>query len=312
MYKYALLFFVFLLHANENAKYMGSLLCDPPTVVPYGHFVIRNLLFFDDHRGVYRSDWESSSRIDSYNALQYQLQSFFGLGSFFDISFSPRFYGSYKGRYAYCNTGDLTAGLDFQMLEDTRFSFLPGIKFAVREVFPLGNYQLFDLKRGDMEKTGSGCFSTQLALFLYKRYQLSSNWFLNTTIQMQYQINSSVTVKEFHAYGGGFGTQGKMFVGNAWQSLIDLQLFYKKATSCSLDVLYEHQDTSTFYGYPGLNFFGKHCRTHQPSSERVSLAPSFSYQFPTQIGLMAGSWFSVCGRNSERFVQYILNVFYIY
>lgn len=261
---------------------MGSLLCDPPTVVPYGHFVIRNLLFFDDHRGVYRSDWESSSRIDSYNALQYQLQSFFGLGSFFDINFSPRFYGSYKGRYAYCNTGDLTAGLDFQMLEDTRFSFLPGIKFAVREVFPLGNYQL------------------------------SSNWFLNTTIQMQYQINSSVTVKEFHSYGGGFGTQGKMFVGNAWQSLIDLQLFYKKATSCSLDVLYEHQDASTFYGYPGLNFFGKHCRTHQPSSERVSLAPSFSYQFPTQIGLMAGSWFSVCGRNSERFVQYILNVFYIY
>lgn len=311
VYKYTLLFFCFFLSANENAKYMGSLLSEPPTAVPYGHFVIRNFLFFDGHKGVYNSNWESSSRPDSYNSIQYQLQTFFGLNSFFDISLSPRFYFKHKGRYAYCNTGDLIAGLDFQLLEEEKFSFLPGIKFAVREVFPLGNYQLFNLKKGDMEKTGSGIFSTQLALFLYKGYRLNSNWFLNTTIEMQYQINSSVIVKGFHAYGGGLGANGELLVGNSWRSLVNLKLFYK-TFSCSLDALYEHHDSSTFYGYSGLNFFGRHSGTGQPSSERVSLAPSLAYQFPSQIGLMVGGWFSVCGRNTEQFHQYITNVFYIF
>lgn len=168
MHKLIFFFFVLSLHANENAKYMGSLLCDPPTAIPYRHFVIRNFLFFDDHRGIYQNNWESSSRKDSYNSIQYQLQGFFGLNSFFDISLSPRFYFSHQGRYAYANTGDLIAGLDFQLLEDEKFPFLPGIKFAVREVFPLGHYQIFNVKRGDMEKTGSGCFSTQLALFFIR------------------------------------------------------------------------------------------------------------------------------------------------
>lgn len=312
MYKYALLFFAFILHANENAKYVGSLLSDPPTAVPYSHFVIRNFLFFDDHKGIYKNNWESSSRADSYNSFQYQLQTFFGLSSFFDISVSPRFYCTYKGRYAYCNSGDLAVGLDFQLLEDDRFTFLPGIKFAVREVFPLGHYKLFNLKRGNMEKTGSGCFSTQLALYFYKEYCLSSNWLLSTTIEMEYQINSPTSVKGFHAWGGGFGANGKLLVGNSWRSLIDLQLFYGQAISGFLDVLYEHQDSSTFYGHPGLNFFGRHCEASQASSERVSLAPGIVYQFPSQVGLMVGSWFSVCGRNAEQFAQYVGNVFYIY
>ena len=129
---------------------------------------------------------------------------------------------------------------------------------------------------------------------------------------MQYQINSSVTVKGFHAYGGGFGTYGKLLVGNAWRSLVNWQLFYRKGLSCALDVLYEHQDAATFYGYPGLNFFGRYCKTSQPSSERVSLAPSVAYQFPSQVGLMVGSWFSICGRNAEQFIQYIANVFYVF
>ncbi|MBI3508505.1 MAG: hypothetical protein HY069_02560 [Chlamydiia bacterium] len=176
----------------------------------------------------------------------------------------------------------------------------------------MGNYQLFDLKRGDMEKTGSGCFSTQLALFFYKGYRFSQNWSFSTILEMQYQINSAVTVKGFHAYGGGFGTDGKLLVGNAWRALANLQAFYGKPFSLSLDVLYEHYDGSIFYGHPGLNFFGRPCNTRQPSSERVSLAPSITYQFPSQVGVMVGSWLSICGRNAEQFIQYVANVFYIF
>ncbi len=307
-----LILFVLFLHASgnaENVKYMGSLLSDPPTAIPCGKFVVRNFLFFDDHRGIYNEDWESGSRDDSYHSFQYQLQGFFGLNSFFDVSLSPQVYFNYGGRYAYYNVGDLTAGLDFQLLEE---DVLPGIKFAVREVFPLGHYHLFNLKRGEMEKTGSGCFSTQLALFLYKGYRLSCNWFLNTTFQAQYQINSAVDVKGFHAHGGGFGAQGKVLVGNAWQALADVQLFYKEATVFSLDALYEHHDASTFFGHPGLDFFGRHIRIGQLSSERISLAPSFAYQFHSGVGIMVGSWFSLCGRNAQQFTQYVANLFYLY
>lgn len=312
MYKYFLLFSIFLLHAAENEKFVGSLLSAPPTAIPCGHFIIRNILFYDDHRAIYQHNWKSNDRKDCYHSIQYQLQSYFGLNSFFDISLSPRFYITHKGRYAYCNIGDLIVGMDFQLLEDKTISFLPGIKFAVREVFPMGNYQLFNVKRMEMEKTGSGCFSTQVALFLNKGYILSSNWFINTTIELQYQINSPINVRGFHSYGGGFGSQGKLLVGNEWQSLLNVQFFYSNGIVLSLDALYEHHDASLFYGNPGLNFFGKRCKRHQPSSERVSIAPSVAYQFPSNIGIMVGSWFSLCGRNSEKLGQYIANLFYLY
>lgn len=315
MRKLVLLLFAILLHANPNGpsgKYIGSLLCDPPTAIPYGRFLLRNFLSFDDHEGIYENNWTGHSRPDCYNSYQYQFQGFFGLNSFFDLSLSSRVYFTHKGRYAYCNTGDLVAGLDFQLLEEEKISFLPGIKWAVREVFPLGNYRLFNPKRGSMEKTGSGCFATQMALFFYKGYTLSCDWMVSTTIELQYQINSPVTAKGFHAYGGGFGANGKILVGNAWQSLMNVQLFYRQSIVLSLDALYEHQDGSNFYGYPGLSLFSKACKTHWPSSERVSLAPSFTYQFPSQMGIMIGSWFSVCGKSAEQFVQYMANLFYLY
>lgn len=310
MTRYLLFFFAICLHANQNAKYMGSLLSDPPTAIPYGHFVIRNLTSFDDNRGLYLNNWNSTSRKDSYNSIQNKLEFFFGLNTFFDLSLSTQFFFNYKGRYAYSNVGDITAGLDVQLLDE--LSTFPGIKFAVREVFPLGNYQLFNAKKGDIEKTGSGSFSTQLALFFYKGIPIHSNWLLNTILQVQYQINAPVTVKGFHCYGGGLGTNGKLLVGNAWEVLAGLQLFYKNAFIFSLDALYEHQDGSDFYGYPGLNFFGGYSLPQYPSSERVSLAPSFAYQFPFGLGIMFGSWITLTGRNTEQFTQYILNLFYVY
>ncbi|EKE08021.1 MAG: hypothetical protein ACD_17C00394G0004 [uncultured bacterium] len=306
-----LLAFAFPLQAY-NAKSMGSLLSDPPTAISYRHFVVRNFLFFDGHRGIYESHWQNSSRKDSYHSYRYQFQGFFGLNDFFDVSLFSQFYFNNQGRYAYCNVGDLTVGLDFQLLEDDRYLFFPGIKFAVREIFPLGHYQLFNPKRAEMEKTGSGCFSTQFALFLYKQYLFFPNWLLSTTLAMQYQFNSWVSVKGLHSYGGGFGTNGKIWVGHSWQSLVNMQIFYKNSLFFSLDGLYEHMDASPFYGHPGLSFYGTYCNTHQPSSERVSLAPSLGYQCPSGIGIMIGNWFSLCGRNAEQFSQYAANLFYIF
>jgi hypothetical protein len=93
---------------------------------------------------------------------------------------------------------------------------------------------------------------------------------------------------------------------------VDVQLFYGQSIIFSLDLLYEHQNASIFYGHPGLDFIGKHSDPNQPSSERVSVAPSFAYQFPSQVGIMVGSWISLSGRNVEQFIQYIANVFYIF
>src|SRR5689334_17415060 len=75
-YNFAIIsvFFSFYLHPNVDQKYMGSLLSDPPVAIPYGHFVLRNFLFYDNHQGVYQSNWSRSSRIDSYNSIQYELQ----------------------------------------------------------------------------------------------------------------------------------------------------------------------------------------------------------------------------------------------
>lgn len=302
--------FVGLLGAYENITHIGSFLAGPPVAVPLGHFLFYNTLLFEEHSGLYSSQWEGYDRLDAYYSVENRFESFVGLSAFCDCHFAFKALFNYKGRYAYGNVGDLLFGLDFQLLEENRW--FPGLKFSVNEVFPLGNYEYFNIKRGYMEKTGSGAFSTQFALFLSKNYALYPNWTLSSIGKLQYQVSSPITAEGFHSYGGGFGSKGKLLIGNAFEALVSLGLLYQNRILFFLDTLYEHQDSFSFYGYPGFNLYGRRPDPDLPSSERISLAPSITYQFPSQFGLKLGSWFSLYGRNSERFMQFGLQLFYAY
>ena len=42
-----------------------------------------------------------------------------------------------------------------------------------------------------------------------------------------------------------------------------------------------------------------------PSSIQLSLAPAIEYNWSSQLGVIAGSWFTIAGRNSTRFTSVV-------
>jgi hypothetical protein len=46
----------------------------------------------------------------------------------------------------------------------------------------------------------------------------------------------------------------------------------------------------------------------QPSCIQVGLAPAIEYNFSDEVGLIAGSWFTILGRNSYQIVSAIASV----
>jgi hypothetical protein len=221
------------------------------------------------------------------------------------------FYNRTSGQQ-YFNSGDLTVGLDFQLMAADFTPYFPGIKLAVREVFPTGNFQYFHPRKLSTDQTGTGTFATQFDLVFYKVFHLWELHWLSTTFSAQYTVNTPVNVHGFNTYGGGFGTNGKALPGNSFQGIVSFELTLSRNWVLALDSVYTQTNVTEFFGIPGIFFGGTFADVGKPSSEQLSFAPAIEYNFSGHFGVIAGCWLSVLGRNSAEFRSGVVNFDYTY
>ena len=157
-----------------------------------------------------------------------------------------------------------------------------------------------------------GTFGTQFDLVLYKIFHLYELHWLSATFSAQYTVNTPVNVHGFNAYGGGFGTRGKVLPGNQLQAILSFELTLTQRWALALDSVYTHTDMDQFYGMPGISLLGSFARSSRSSSEQLSFAPAIEYRIGHQFGLIAGGYFSAIGRNSVEFRSGVLNFAYLW
>jgi hypothetical protein len=100
--------------------------------------------------------------------------------------------------------------------------------------------------------------------------------------------------------------------GNNLQGIASFELSLSKNWALALDNVYTHTDTTQFFGTPGITFDGELSKDKNPSIEEFSMAPAIEYNFSSHFGMIAGCWFSVCGRNSTEFRSGVINIDYTY
>jgi hypothetical protein len=284
----------------ESPWFTGTLIVPQPTVIAYGSFLLENYLYFTTNTGSYNNHWSSTSSAHNFFSFNPQFFYYFGLTPWCDINIVPQFFYNSTNGQSSCHFGDLTIGLGFQILQPDYTPYFPGIKLAIREVFPTGKYQNLNANKLNTDVSGAGTFATQFNLILYQVYHLWKNHWLSFTASGQYQLNSATNIQGTSVYGKGAGTA---LPGNSFQGIVSFEFSLTQNWVLAIDNVYTHTDATQVYNgtVGGL-----------PSSEQFSFAPAIEYNFNSSFGLIAGCWFSAFGRNSAEFRSGVVNIEYTY
>lgn len=298
--------------AKEEPWLTGSLIAPLGRVVPYGDFMVRSYLYAIAQVGRYNQNREPISQDRNFYTLNAQFPFFWGLTPWCDLNIIPQlvYQTTYSQHYFY--TEDLTVGLDFQLLEPTHTPYFPGIKLALREIFPTGNFEYFHPRKLGTDQTGEGAFGTEFDLVLYQVFHLGALHWLSLTWSGQCTIYTPVNVHGFNSYGGGFGASGKVCPGNQFKTVGSFELTLNQNWAVALDAVYIYREESEFFGRAGITFEQVYAPKGVPSSDQFSLAPAIEYNFNDHLGWIAGCWFSVFGRNSVEFRSGVMNIQYTY
>lgn len=288
--------------------FTGPLLTPSGHVIPVGHFNIEPYIFATETIGAYNSHWKSHSvtKAWSINAtVPVQIGIFKGV----DLLIDPQmFYNTTRDQHS-TRFGDFLLGFDIQILADKPGKWWPAIKITLQEKFPTGKYQHGVPNKLGTDLVGGGSFNSGILLVFSHLYHIYCAHYLNLRLAFNYNIPAPVHVRGFNAYGGGFGTCGKVHPGKSFITLFGLEYSLTQQWALAFDADYTHFDKNHFSGTPGtITKGGLPASVVAPSTEQFSLAPAIEYNFNANVGLIVGPWFTIAGRNSAQFVSWVAAV----
>lgn len=278
----------------------GPLLCPSGHVIPQGHINFEPYLFGTAIVGLYDSHWHTQSlpnfySITSLSPIQY------GLPGRFDIQVVPQFSWNHTNGASHWVINDLPLILDFQLLFDKPGYFWPAIKLAFSVTAPIGKYDKLSLKDLGTDAGGGGTWHPTVSIVFAKLFTFNPTHFLSTRFFCGYTFPNSAHLKGLNVYGGDPTTHGTVHPGNSLTAIAALEYTWSPHWAFACDFQYLHQNKTRFHGDTLAPVGG-------PSLEEFSIAPAFEYNWSAYVGMIAGVWFSLAGRNTAEFVSGVVAV----
>jgi len=280
----------------------GPLFTQSGEVVQIGHFNIEPTVFYTTRYARYNKDWKSIA-IPKFNQVNYLAFIKIGIQEKIALSCTPQGFHNITKGVSSDGFGDLPIGFDFQLLEDREGQ--PPVKISVIETIPFGKYKELDPDKLGTDSIGLGTFSTQIMLATCNLFKFSETNYLSTCANFFVVFPQPVHVKGFNAYGGDHSTSGKVYPGTTFNFYCSAEYTLTENWALALDVLSLYALETDFRGYSDKP-------VGSPSSVQISLAPAIEYNFSKSLGIIAGSWFTVAGRNSTSFWSAAAAINYFY
>ncbi len=291
--------------------FTGPLITPTAEVVTLGHWDFEPYVYVTSNYGVYDHHWNLHTGGHAITVLS-QFPVWVGLTSFMDISFLPQFNSRFKNGLSSTQIGDVQITLDFQLVTATPTNYLPGIKFAITETFPTGPYENLSPSKDGVDIGGGGLYQTEFEIVASRQFAITPCHYLSLRTAFLYNFAPPSHVRGFHSYGGGFGADGKIKIGDqfTWLSSFEYNIGIHWALACDLQFLYSK--SSSFSGKIGELSNGQPANIALPAGYQWSLAPAIEYNVNQNIGMIAGAWGSFAGKNSPAFLSgvFALNIYY--
>ncbi len=287
-----------------TAWFTGPLLCPSYSAVPAGSYNIEPYIFVNTIGGNYDSSWtrvSTQTLISAYYSILAQI----GLTSYFNVSITPQFFYQSLGPSSSANIGDLPVEAYFIVLNEDLNGIRPGITIGLKASVPLGRYKNLSPGDASTQAVGSGSWKPAMSFVIGKQIHIKDIHFLTLRAYFNSQFQNRFNVDGFHAYGGGYETKGQITLGAQFTTIASFEYSFSRHGVFALDIQYQHNNKSSFKGNAGYTdpIFRKLLPpSNAPSSEQLSLAPALEYNFNANVGLIAGVWFTVAGRNAQAFI----------
>lgn len=276
--------------------FTGSLLTNPVETTPPGIVNLEPFFYFTTYTGSYNEHWKHISTENFYSASIVPY-CWIGITSFLDFELQPQFFYQFTDNAHSYQIGDLPIEIGLQLSKSSEDNSNPNIRFSLNASIPIGKYNNLDPKKLKTDSVGSGSWLPGATLAIGRIFQCSKTRFFAPELAISYIIPTRVHVKNANAYGGGKGTYGTIYPGTIFSCDLNFEYNLTKNWAFAMDMYYEHTNQTKFSGTNYVDSIGF------PSSEQFSLAPAIEYNWSVNLGLIAGVWFTVAGRNSDRFLS---------
>lgn len=285
----------------------GPLLAPSGHVVPPGNINYEPYFYWSQVGGGYNAEWHN---VNKPNFWQLNIQPTFQCGLFAqtEFDFAPQVFwnetlGESLWRYA-----DWPCSIGLQLLGDKPGKWWPATKLKLNFNIPFGKYQDLNPKKLGTDIGGSGTWAPGLGLVFSRLFHWGGVHFLAARWYFAYTMPTPVFVKGFNNYGGGFHTHGRVYPGHNFTTDLGFEFTMSQSWALALDVFYAHTNKTRFKGRTGISAPGVPAVVGGPSQETVSLAPALEYNWNDRIGIIGGPWFTIAGRNSSKFIQWIFAI----
>ncbi|WP_194846863.1 hypothetical protein [Candidatus Neptunochlamydia vexilliferae] len=261
--------------------------------------------------GFYDSDWSIKNETDLwsiYNYLDLQL----GFNSVLGMEFIGSWTNNFSGSASSTRIQDTTVRLGFQVLNEVPGTWVPDFRIILQEVFPTGQHQKLNPKKNETDLTGLGSFQTGLYLAFQKLFKLNEYHSFQMRFSAGYFVPAPVHVKSFNAYGGGFGTRGKIYPGNYISIYSSGEYNLNSRWAIAYDANFQYNFKGRFSGKPGRTTTGEKASVEALEMVQFTLAPEIEHTFTENTGMLLGVWFSVFGKNAPAFASAFFAILHVF
>jgi hypothetical protein len=291
----------------------GPLLTPSGHIVPFGHQNFEPYIYWTDIRGRYDQHWHSHPISPHFKNLLSQTALQFGILPGVELDLLPQFIYNNSGGQHMWRVADLPVGLAFQIFMDDPNKWYPALKLRVGALIPLGKYDRLNPNKLGTDAGGGGNWAPTLGITSVHTYHFGGTHFFSWRMNVSYTFTVPISVHGPSFYGGAppikgitKGTRGTVYPG----CILIIQKGFEYSLNLNwvlaLDLMYQHSNRTRFSGHSPLG-----TKPIRPSAEQFSIAPAIEYNFNANIGIIAGPWFSIAGRNNNftpQFISWILAI----
>lgn len=292
-------------HTKQDLPWFtGPLLTPSARVIPKGHVNLEPYLFWNVVTGRYGDKWKADS-VPTFNQICPQLQIKWGIVEDLDLTSTLQSFINFSQGHCQSSFGDLPFGFDYQLFKGKPDDWLSYAKISIVEIFPTGRYQKLDIRNFGTDIGGQGSFMTNIGLTISKLFSFSKERYLGLRCNLSTALAAPARVKGVNIYGGDCSTRGTVYPGVSVNLFAGAEYTITREFAFACDFQAQYGRRSHFKGHTITP-------VREPENIQFSFAPAFEYNWNSSMGIIVGTWFTVAGRNSNRFISGVAAFNYSY
>jgi hypothetical protein len=288
--------------------FTGPLLAPSGTTVPKGHVNYEPYFYYTDNTGIYNRQHKVIHTPQTHIFIPAPLVQI-GIASFIDFQIITPFNINWSRRQRGGGISDINAGFGFQIFRQKDSKYLPDLRIFVSETFPTGRYDKLNPAKLGTDATGLGTYQTGIS-FNFQYLQPIWDIYLRTRLSLAGNYASRVNIQGLSTYGGSRSTLGNISPGANYSVDVAFELSLTRNWVAVFEADYVELSGTNFRGNTGLTPISRFAIVGRPSEEQITLAPAIEYNFNEQLGIIAGAWLTVDGRNTTKFTSAVIAVNY--